>query len=142
MSCLWVEGCMARFSYTGFMKHEFAPQQLHIAAFAQAEGTLAGEEKLALFSRLMEESQGLGGETLVTFAAQGSLRADAAGVDEPWLHLTAGATLSLVCQRCLGPVDVAVEVERDFRFVATEELAEVEDEESEEDVLVLSQPRG
>jgi len=120
------------------MKNEFAPRHLHIAAFAKNQGTLAGEEKLAAFERLMHESQGLGGETFVSYAAQGSVKPDAAGVDEPWVHVSAQAILSLVCQRCLGAVDVAVSVERDFRFVASEELAEVEDEESEEDVLVIS----
>jgi len=120
------------------MKNEFAPQHLHIAAFAKSQGTVAGEEKLASFERLMEESQGLGGETWVNYSAQGDVQADAAGLDEPWIHLSAQATLSLVCQRCLGAVDVPVGFERDFRFVASEELAEVEDEESEEDVLALS----
>lgn len=120
------------------MKNEFAPQHLHIAAFAKSQGTLAGEEKLTTFGRLLEESKGVGGETWVNYSAHGDMRPDAAGMDEPWVHLSAQATLSLVCQRCLGAVDVPVQCERDFRFVATEELAEVEDEESEEDVLVLS----
>lgn len=120
------------------MKNEFAPQHLHIAAFAKSQGTLVGEEKFATFERLMEESQGLGGETFVTYSARGDVRPDAAGMDEPWVHLSAQATLSLVCQRCLAEVDVSVDFERDFRFVASEELAEVEDEESDEDVLVLS----
>ena len=128
---------MARFSYTAPMKNEFAPQHLHIAAFAKSQGTLAGEEKFATFERLMEESQGLGGETWVTYSASGGVRPDAAGIDEPWVHLSAQATLSLVCQRCLGAVDVPVAFERDFRFVANEALAAVEDEESEEDVLVF-----
>lgn len=120
------------------MKNEFAPQHLHIAAFAKSQGTLAGEEKFSTFDRLMEESQGLGGETWVTYSASGGVRPDAAGIDEPWVHLSAQATLSLMCQRCMGAVDVPVAFERDFRFVASEDLAEVEDEESEEDVLVLS----
>lgn len=109
-----------------------------VAAFARDAQTFAGEEKLARFARLMEETRGMGGETFVSYQVQGAMRTDAAGVDEPWLHLSAQATLSLICQRCMGPVDVAVEFERDFRFVANEELAAVEDEESDEDVLVLS----
>ena len=120
------------------MKHEFEAQQLHIAAFAQGQGTHAGEERLARFERLMEQSQGLGGETFVTYAVQGSVRVDGAGADEAWLHLSAQATLSLICQRCMAPVDESIRFERDYRFVASEALAEVEDEESEEDVLVLS----
>lgn len=119
------------------MKHAFDPQQMHIAAFATAQDTHAGDEPLARFARLMEQNQGLGGETRVRYAVRGSTRVDAAGTDEPWLHLQAQATLTLVCQRCLGPVDQEVDFARDFRFVASEALAEVEDEESEEDVLVL-----
>jgi uncharacterized protein len=120
------------------MKHEFDATHLHIAAFAQSEGIHAGEERLSRFERLMEQSHGLGGETFVTYSLQGEMRSDASGADEPWLHLSAQATLSLICQRCLTPVAEAISFERDFRFVASEALAEVEDEESEEDVLVLS----
>jgi uncharacterized protein len=120
------------------MKHEFEAQHLHIAAFAQSQGTHAGEERLSHFERLMDQSQGLGGETFVTYSVQGEMRADAAGSEEPWLHLAAQATLPMICQRCMTPVDEVISVERDFRFVASEALAEVEDEESEEDVLVLS----
>jgi uncharacterized protein len=120
------------------MKHEFDATHLHLSAFAQSQGTHAGEERLSRFERLMEQSQGLGGETLVTYSVEGSLRVDAAGATEPWMHLSAQATLSLVCQRCMAAVDEVIGFERDFRFVASEALAEVEDEESEEDVLVLS----
>jgi uncharacterized protein len=130
------------------MKQEFAPRTLNVAAFAANNESHTGDERLAQFGRLMEESQGLGGETLVAYSLQGSLQSDAAGKDEPWLHLAASATLSMVCQRCLGPVDVPVAFGRDFRFVATEELAEVEDEESKsfnlldlmEDELLMAMP--
>ena len=120
------------------MKNEFDAQHLHISAFAKSQGTYAGEERLSRFTRLLEQSQGLGGETFASYSVQGEMRPDAAGGEEPWLHLSAQATVTLVCQRCLGPVDEAIGFERDFRFVASEALAEVEDEESEEDVLVIS----
>ena len=120
------------------MKHEFDATHLHISAFSQSGDAHAGEERLSRFERLMEQCRGLGGEKFVTYSLQGEMRSDASGADEPWLHLSAQATLSLICQRCLAPVDEAISFERDFRFVASEALAEVEDEESEEDVLVLS----
>jgi len=44
----------------------------------------------------------------------------------------------LVCQRCLSPVDSLLSVDRWFRFVADEATAEAQDEESEEDLLVVS----
>jgi uncharacterized protein len=57
---------------------------------------------------------------------------------EIWLHLQARAVLPLTCQRCLGPVDMAVEVERPFRFVQDEAIAMAQDDQSEEDLLALS----
>jgi len=120
------------------MKNPIDVRHLNIVAFAKNQGTVAGEEPLSRFVRLLEQSQGLGGETLVAYEVQADMRPDAAGGEEPWLHLAAQATVTLVCQRCLGPVDEVISFERDFRFVASEALAEVEDEESEEDVLVIS----
>ncbi len=120
------------------MSQEFDPRRVPISQFAKASGRHAGEERLARFDRLLAETRGLGAESMVAFSLAGEMRRDAAGQEEPWLHLSVRATLALVCQRCLGPVELPVEVERDFRFVATEELAAIEDEESEEDVLVLS----
>lgn len=127
-----------RFSYTARMKHDYDAEHLNIAAFARASGAWEGQAPLAQFARLMEETRGQGGETAVRYGVRGEMRADGAGVEEAWLHLTAQTALPLTCQRCLGPVEVPVAFEREFRFVATEELAAVEDEESEEDVLVLS----
>ena len=119
------------------MNKEFNPERLHVAAFAQSGASYSGEQRLARFVRLIEETQGLGGEGWVTYTAQGEMRTDAASVNEVWLHLVGQASLPLVCQRCLGPVDIPVAFDRYFRFVASEELAAIEDEESEEDVLVL-----
>jgi uncharacterized protein len=42
------------------------------------------------------------------------------------------------CQRCLTPVDVPLDVERSFRFVADEATAEALDDECDEDLLALS----
>jgi uncharacterized protein len=54
------------------------------------------------------------------------------------VHLEADVDLPMVCQRCLNPVDVPLEVSRSFRFVADEATAAKEDDESEEDILALS----
>ena len=120
------------------MQNEFDPLRLHIAAFTQTGGSYSGTEPLLRFGRLIEEAEGLGDAEAVRFSLQGSLKSDPAGLDEPWIHLSASTRLLQVCQRCLGKVAVSLEFERDFRFVASEALAEVEDEESEEDVLVIS----
>lgn len=129
---------MGRFSYTAPMTYEYSANSLNILTFAKSEGQLKGQVPLAQMPRLREETQGAVDAVAVHFDAQGDIRADAAGVDEPWLHLNGHTTLTVTCQRCLTPVDVGIAFTRDFRFVATEALAEIEDEESEEDVLVLS----
>jgi uncharacterized protein len=120
------------------MTNEFDPLRLHVAAFAQAAASFSGSEPLSRFDRLMDEAGGQGGQTVVSYGLEGSMRPDPAGHEEPWLHLSASTTLTQVCQRCLSGVSVDLQFERDFRFVATEALAEIEDEESDEDVLVLS----
>jgi uncharacterized protein len=120
------------------MKSDLNPRNLSILAFAKAGETLHAEERLVRFDRLLDETRGLGAEVQVRYAAFGELRSDAAGVQEPWVRLQAELVMPLTCQRCLGPVDVLVGFDREFRFVATEELAAIEDEESDEDVLVQS----
>jgi uncharacterized protein len=120
------------------MKYEFDPRHLPVMAFAREEASLEDKLPLKGYERLIQETNGQGASNEVHFEARGSLQADAAGRDEPWLHLSGQVLMPLVCQRCLAPVDIQVGFDRDFRFVASEALAEVEDEESEEDVLVLS----
>ena len=72
------------------------------------------------------------------WSAQGELRNTPAGEGQVWLHLTLSTVLRLICQRCLGPVDTPVTVDQWYRFVAGEELAQAQDDVSEEDVLALS----
>jgi uncharacterized protein len=77
----------------------------------------------------------------VAWQADGELRgADQAAASAVWLHLQAQATLPLTCQRCLGPAQTPLVVDRWFRFVATEAQAEAEDDDAEEDLLAL-EPR-
>jgi len=120
------------------MSHEFVATRLDVKALAQAGGVLSGQDPLSRFSRLLEETGGQGADRPVQWTAQGRMQTDASGFAQVWLHLRAQVSLPLTCQRCLGPADIALEVARDFRFVATEEQAEAEDEDAEEDVLVLS----
>jgi len=118
------------------MKNEISLERFPLSQFAKEQGALHGALSLAVLDRLAQESSNA--EARVQYAVSAAMRPDAAGMDEPWLQLEASTVLRLTCQRCLGPADLPVEFNRSFRFVATEELAEVEDEESEEDVLVLS----
>ncbi len=118
------------------------PDRLDVRSFARAGGHLVAEDPLDHFERLVAEWHP--GEPLtgvLRWSARAEMRAGPSGSEPvPWLHLEASVTVSLTCQRCLGPVPVALQVDRWFRFVADEATAEAEDEDSEEDVLAL-EPR-
>lgn len=129
---------MRRFSYTGVMKKEFSARHLDVQAFARAAGTLSGQEPLATYERLMVEAQGSTQGRVVTWTARGDMRPVDGGPDEVWLHVVAQTTLPLICQRCMAPVETPIASDRWFRFAPDEASAAVLDEESEEDVLVLS----
>lgn len=113
------------------------PRRLDVQRFAEQAGALAGREPVAAFGRLMAETGGRGGVD-VDWAAQGELLNPHHVRPDVWLALDAATTLSLTCQRCLEPVEVAVAVSRRFRFAPDEATAAAEDDESEEDVLALS----
>ncbi|HSV46255.1 MAG TPA: YceD family protein [Ramlibacter sp.] len=120
------------------MKKVFTPRRLDPKAFAQEQALLEGQDPVAGFARLLAETQDGGGARAVTWSAQGELGNPHHLQPDVWLHLRAQALLPLACQRCLRAVDLPVEVERSFRFVADESMAAAQDDESEEDVLALS----
>lgn len=120
------------------MQHQFSLVALPVTAFAQAHAALQGTVPLARLERLLQEDRAASADTPVHYTLEGAMQTDAAGAAEPWLHLRAHTRITLTCQRCLEDALLEVEFDRRFRFVATEALAEIEDEESEEDVLVQS----
>lgn len=120
------------------MHKEFTPRRLDVRRFAEEGAALSGNEPVQKHERLMAETQGRGGGSAVSWSAAGELRNPGHVHPEVWLHLHAGAVLPLTCQRCLGPVDVSLVVDRSFRFVADEDMAAAQDELAEEDVLALS----
>jgi len=128
---------MRGFSYTGLMSSPYDPQTLPLAGFARAGASLQGDLPLSDLARLRAQSVVEPADTAAHFHVTGSERFDATGHPQIWLHLSASCQLTLECQRCLRPAAIDLAFERDFRFVANEALAAVEDEESEEDVLVF-----
>jgi uncharacterized protein len=56
----------------------------------------------------------------------------------PSVVLNASARVGLVCQRCLGPLQLTLDVQRQFYWVMNEDTAMALDEAMEEDVLVSS----
>jgi len=120
----------------------FNPQRLDALRFAQAGAQLDGDPPLADFRRLASDLHAPADPSeRVRWNAEGEMRAGpSGGAPQAWLHLRAEARVPLTCQRCLGPVQTPIEVDRWFRFVADEATAEAQDDDSEEDLLAL-EPR-
>ncbi len=117
-------------------QHSPTPR-IDVKAFAKTQSLLSEQTPLGKFERLMQDCVGkLTGE--VAWSALGSMRPSMSGGQSAWLHLTASAVVPVTCQRCLGVVDLSLHVDQDFRFVADEATALAEDDESAEDLLVLS----
>ena len=120
------------------MTKDYTPDRLDIKAFVQAGAHLQGHDVLLKYERLAQEAQGLHPDLTVNWQVRGELRAVEGQAPESWLHLTVQATQPLLCQRCLSPVDVPLQVDRWFRFVADEATAELLDDDAEEDLLAIS----
>ncbi|MEI8028184.1 MAG: YceD family protein [Comamonadaceae bacterium] len=120
------------------MKHDSPFTHLDVKLLAQGAKALTGHDLLSRFERLATEASELGTDRVLNWSALGELRFDEAGAEQVWLHLTVDTSLPLACQRCLGPVDIKVAVNRSFRFVQSEQAALEQDEDAEEDILVFS----
>ena len=120
------------------MAKDFDPRRLDVRRFADEGAALSSEDRLAGYPRLLAETDNGARERSVQWSARGELHNPNHVHPEIWLHLQAEAELPLVCQRCLQPVDVALTVDRDFRFVPDEATAAAQDDEAEEDLLALS----
>lgn len=118
------------------MKTDWDPRHLDVRAFARAQAVLHGSTAMADWPRLHADAAQTQGE--VRWQLHGQWRTVVGGEEQPWLSLQAQARIPLVCQRCLTPVACDIAVDRAFRFVADEAQAELQDEQSDEDVLVWS----
>jgi uncharacterized protein len=119
------------------MENQSNAPHIDVKAFAKAQTHLTGQTPLSQFERLSQDCVGdVRGE--VVWSVQGSMQPASAGTESVWLHVSATASVPLICQRCLSKVDLALNVDQDFRFVADEATALAEDDESDEDLLVLS----
>lgn len=119
------------------MSQDNAPNNVDIRSLALSSRQLAGSEPLAGYPRLAADVLPGGGQALLRWEALFDMRSDASGAPQPWMHLTVSVNLLLTCQRCLGAAAVPVVVDRLFRFVASEDVAELEDEAADEEVLNL-----
>ena len=120
------------------MSKSLHPDRLDIRALAQSGTPMLVSTLLLNMERLAQEAEGLEPDSLVKWEARAEVRTGAAADGDIWLHLAAATSVPLTCQRCLGTVDLPVDVNRWYRFVATEDIAMAEDDASEEDLLVLT----
>lgn len=110
---------------------------LNIQAFAKEGLPLVETTLLLNMQRLAHEIQGLQPDSAVSWQADAELRAGSGEEPDIWLHLQAKTAVALTCQRCMGPVETPIDVDQWYRFVASEDIAMAEDDQSEEDLLVL-----
>lgn len=120
------------------MTSEFQPQRLDVAAFARAKASLAGRDPLSIYKRLTLEAIGPVVDVTVDWRAQGEQRSAVDGVSRPALHLQARTVAPMSCQRCLGAVQVPLDVDRHIVFAQDEDSAAALDDASEDDVLALA----
>jgi uncharacterized protein len=118
---------------------EFAnPPHIDVRQWCQSGKQLAGQNLLSSYERLMQETKDLGAENLVDWSVRAESLTDQAGQSQAWLHLVVNLEMPLICQRCLGTVNELIHIQRSYRFVDSEAQAEQQDDESEEDLLVMS----
>ncbi|MBP6006938.1 MAG: DUF177 domain-containing protein [Rhodoferax sp.] len=120
------------------MSEHASPPRIDVRHWCQESRQIAGQTSLSKFERLIQETKGLGAENTVAWSVRGWTVTDASGTSVAWLNLDANLDMPLTCQRCLTAVDVPTQIQRSYRFVESEAQAELEDDESEEDLLVIS----
>lgn len=116
----------------------FDPLALDVQAAAKQGAELAGEWPLTELARLRDSAHpdaAPSAADTVEWRVCSEQRSASGGQPQVWLHLQARAVMSVQCQRCLKALPVALEVDRDFRFVEGEDEAAALDEQLEEDVL-------
>ena len=124
------------------MEKIFDLKRLHVKAFARDGVSLKGVQPLTFFERLSDfataQSASHPENTPVQWEISGEIVPVAGGEQHILMHLNAFVLLPMQCQRCLAHVQMEVVSAQTFRFVPNEDMAEAEDNESEEDLLVLS----
>jgi uncharacterized protein len=113
------------------------PRRLDVARAAREGYTAEGAWPLAGFDRLREGDAVPEGD--VHWSARAGARPRAGAAPEIRLWLAARAQVERTCQRCLQSMQLPLEVERQFLFVANEDLAaELDADNDQEDVLELT----
>ena len=117
----------------------FNPRHLTVEIFANEGASLQQTSALAPMDRLCASVQGSVEGLEVQWQLQGETRTSRYGAKpQVWLRLQATAQVPMTCQRCMSEASIALKIDQSYRFVATESEALAEDEDSTEDLLVLS----
>ena len=112
--------------------------KVNMQAFAATGIPLTGTTLLQNMERLAKETYAPQPDLTVNWQAHAESRTGSGSQADIWLHLQASTTLPLTCQRCMSAVDTPLTVDQWYRFVATEDIAMAEDDQSEEDLLVMT----
>lgn len=118
------------------MPESHSTTRINVQHLAERREFVQGRSLLRNMVRLAADLPELLPDSTVSWRLGGELIAASGVEDAVHLHLTADAMVPLVCQRCLAPVSVALHVDNRYRFVADEDTAVREDDESVEDLLV------
>jgi len=118
-------------------KREEDVRRLRVSRLAADGESLQGQWPLSALDRLADATVRAadGADESVTWQVAGRLKRPSSATEEVWMTVQAACTVHQICQRCLQPVAIPLQVDRDLRFVATEAEAERLDEDMEEDVL-------
>jgi uncharacterized protein len=122
---------------------EFNPARLDLTKLAQAGTAMSGEFGVHTHERLaqVQDTSSASAQRKITWSARAELRNQRGGAKQTWLNLTVTTSLVMQCQRCLEPVDIAVDIAPWFRIVADEATAATLDAELEDvDVLAADGP--
>lgn len=119
------------------MTRQLQASRLNMPAFAKEGEPLIAITPLDKFERLAAELREPVPDSTVSWQADAELRSGSGSEEDIWLHLQAKTAVTLTCQRCLAAMQAPIDVDQWYRFVATEEIAMAEDDESEEDLLVM-----
>jgi uncharacterized protein len=115
--------------------------RLDVAAFAAAEGVLAGawtaERLPRLVAATLAPPEGQP-RAAIDWRVVGARRVLLGAGVRPALQVEASTEVALECQRCLQPMRLALEAERRIYFVEGEDAAAALDAENEDDVLALT----
>ena len=119
------------------MTRQLQASRMNMQAFAKEGEPLVAITPLQKFERLAAELRELEPDSTVSWQADAELRSGSGSEEDIWLHLQAKTAVTLTCQRCMAAMQAPLDVDQWYRFVATEEIAMAEDDESEEDLLVM-----